>query len=146
MENAHLKIKIVYIIKDLMIKKKILKIFLIMLVILTFILLLLIIFGILLLLGKIQDYKYLNINNSNKEKIINLLQEQEENMFNLEDNIELNICYKNIKRIEVVYKFLDGEDYVIYCKEDKVSFSLDNANYNLPDYIGKNGHIGFRFN
>lgn len=126
-------------------KKRILKIFLIMLVILTFMLLLLIILGILLFLGKVQDYTYLNINNSNKEKIINLLQEQEENMFYLKDNIDLNVCYKNIKRIEVIYRFPDGEDYTIYCKEDKVSFSLDNANYNLPNYLSKNGHLGFRF-
>ena len=88
-------------------KKRILKIFLIMLVILTFMLLLLIILGILLFLGKVQDYTYLNINNSNKEKIINLLQEQEENMFYLKD-IDLNVCYKNIKRIEVIYRFPDG--------------------------------------
>lgn len=122
------------------------KILLIMLVIFTFILLLFIVFRILLFLGKIQDYKYLNINNDNKKNIINLLQEQEENMFNLKTNIDLNICYKNIERIEVVYLFPDGEDYVIYCKENKVSFSLDNANYNLPKYIDENGHMGFRFN
>ena len=70
---------------------------------------------------------------------------QEENIFYLKDNIDLKACYKNIKRIEVIYRFPDGEDYTIYCKEDKVSFSLDNANYNLPNYLSKNGHLGFRF-
>ncbi len=121
------------------------KIFLIVLVILISILFLFIIFRVLLFLGKIQDYRYLNINSNNKENIINLLQDQEENMFNLETNINLNICYKNIERIEVVFWFPDGEDYVIYCKENKISFSLDSANYDLPKYISENGHIGFRF-
>lgn len=105
-----------------------------------------IIFRILLFLGKIQDYKYLNINKASKEDIINLLQEQEENMFNLKINMNLNDCYKNIERIEMVYLFPDGENYVIYCKENKVSFSLDNANYNLSKYISENGYTGFRFN
>ena len=116
------------------------------LVILISILFLFIIFRVLLFLGKIQDYRYLNINNDNKENIINLLQEQEENMFNLKTNINLNICYKNIEKIEVVFLFPDGENYVIYCKENKISFSLDSANYNLSKYINENGHTGFRFN
>ncbi|MFR5856630.1 MAG: hypothetical protein ACLUFU_02325 [Bacilli bacterium] len=122
------------------------KLFLIMLVISIFILILFIVFKMLLFLGKIQDYKCLLINNDNKENIINLLQEQEENMFNLKTNINLSDCYKKIERIEAVYFFPDGENYVIYCKENKVSFSLDNSNYNLPKYISENGNTGFRFN
>jgi len=114
-------------------------------VILFSILVLFIIFRMLLFLGKIQDYRYLNINSDNKEKIINLLQAQEENMFNLETNTNLNVCYKNIERIEVVFWFPDGEDYVIYCNKNKISFSLDTANYDLPKYINENGHIGYRF-
>ena len=116
------------------------------LVLLAFLLLLFIIFNILLFCGKIQDYIYLKINNDNKEHIISLLQEQEENMFNLEGKIYLNTCYKNLKRIEVVYLFPDGEDYILYCQEEQISFSLDNPNYSLPRYVGKNGKTGFRFN
>lgn len=122
------------------------KIIYITLISLTFILLLFIVFGVLLFLGKIQDYKYLKINNINKENIVNLLKEQEEDMFILENNISLNTCYKNLERIEVVYRFPDGEDYIIYCQDNKISFSLDNGNYNLPKYISENGHTGFRFN
>ena len=122
------------------------KIIYITLISLTFILLLFIVFGVLLFLGKIQDYKYLKINNINTENIVNLLKEQEEDMFILENNISLNTCYKNLERIEVVYRFPDGEDYIIYCQDNKISFSLDNGNYNLPKYISENGHTGFRFN
>lgn len=121
------------------------KIIYILLVILPLLLLLFIVLIVLLLFGKIQDYKYLNINNDNREHIIDLLQEQEENMFFLGENTNLNSCYKNLKRIEVSFKFPDGEDYIIYCQEDKISFSLDNSNYNLPKYVGENGKIGFRF-
>ena len=132
----------VYIIKVFIMRK----IIYITLISLTFILLLFIVFGVLLFLGKIQDYKYLKINNINKENIVNLLKEQEEDMFILENNISLNTCYKNLERIEVVYRFPDGEDYIIYCQDNKISFSLDNGNYNLPKYISENGHTGFRFN
>ncbi len=59
-------------------------------------------------------------------------------MFNLKTNTDLNICYKNIERIEVIFLFPDGENYVIYCKENKISFSLDSANYDLSKYINEN--------
>ncbi len=115
------------------------------LMLLALLLLLFIVFNVLLFCGIIQDYVYLKINNDNKEHIISLLQEQEENMFNLEGKIDLNTCYKKLKRIEVVYLFPDGEDYVLYCQKDKINFSLDNPNYNLPKYVGENGKTGFRF-
>lgn len=115
------------------------------LIMLIFLLLLFIVFIVLLFCGKIEEYTYLKINNKNEEQVITLLQEQEKNMINLEIVKELNECYKNMKKIEVVYKFPDGEGYVIYCQDDKVNFSLDNSNYNLPKYISENGHIGFRF-
>lgn len=114
----------------------------------VFLSLLFIAFVVLIFTGKIQDYTYLNINKDNKDNIINLLKEQEENMFmfNMESSIDLNACYNNIERIEVIYLFPDGEEYVIYCQEDKLGFALDNPNYALPNYITENGHIGFRFN
>ncbi len=115
------------------------------LVVLALLLTLFIVFIVLLFFGIIQDYVYLKINNDNKEDIISLLQEQEENMFNLDEKIDLNTCYKSLKRIEMVYLFPDGEDYVLYCQKDKISFSLDNSNYNLPKYVGENGKTGFRF-
>lgn len=115
------------------------------LIMLVFLLLLFIVFIVLLFCGKIEEYTYLKINNKNEEQVTTLLQEQEKYMINLEIIKELNECYKNMRKIEVVYKFPDGEDYVIYCQEDKVNFSLDNSNYNLPKYFSENGHIGFRF-
>jgi len=41
--------------------------------------------------------------------------------------------------------FPDGEDYVLYCQQGKISFSLDRPNYNLSKYAGKNGKTGYRF-
>lgn len=64
----------------------------------------------------------------------------------LKNNVNLNLCYKNIEKIEVVYLFLGGEIYVIYCEENKISFSLDNANYKFSKYISEYGATGFRFN
>lgn len=64
----------------------------------------------------------------------------------LKNNVNLNLCYRNIEKIEVVYLFPDGENYVIYCKENKIGFSLNNANYKLSKYISEYGVTGFRFN
>ena len=131
-------------IKSLNIKK----IFYIILITILFLPILFIVFIILLLCGKIQDYTYINVNNDNKEKIIALLQEQEDNMFLEDGDTSKNECYKKLKRIEVIFRFPDGEDYSLYCGKNKISFSLDNANYNLPNYISENGHrrIGLKFN
>ena len=137
-----MKIGSVYIIKSLNIKK----IFYIILITIPFLFILFIVFIILLLCGKIQDYTYINVNNDNKEKIISLLQEQEDNMFIKDKDKIKNECYKKLNRIEVVFRFPDGEDYTLYCGKNKISFSLDNSNYNLPKYISENGHIGLRFN
>ncbi len=115
------------------------------LVVLILLLSLFIILIVLLFFGIIQDYVYLKINNDNKEDIISLLQEQEENMFYLDEKTDLNTCYKNLKRIEMVYLFPDGEDYVLYCQKYKIRFHLDNSNYNLPKYVSENGKTGFRF-
>ena len=104
------------------------------------------VFKILVLFGKIQEYTYLDINNNNKEKIIGLLQEQEDDMFSEEGDISLNDCYKKLNRIEVIFHFPDGESYTLYCGENKISFSLDSVNYNLPSYMGKNGKTGYRPN
>lgn len=137
-----MKIGSVYIIKSLNIKK----LFYIILITIPFLFILFIVFIILLFCGKIQDYTYININNDNKDQIISLLQEQEEKMLNIDGNISINECYKEIDRIEVVFRFPDGEDYSLYCDKNKISFILDNSNYNLPKYMSENGHIGLRFN
>lgn len=70
------------------------------LVVLALLLPLFIVSIVLLFFGIIQDYVYLKINNDNKEDIISLLQEQEENMFNLDEKIDLNTCYKSLKKLK----------------------------------------------
>mgnify|MGYP004628120795 CR=1 FL=1 len=102
------------------------------------------IMSILLLTGKIEDYKYLNINDKNKDEITNLLIEQKDKMFLISKDLNIDKCINNIKRIEVVFLFPDGEDYTIYCDDNKYKFSIDDSNYDLPNYISKNGRIGFK--
>lgn len=113
-------------------------------IILAFILLLFIVFISLLFMGKIQDYTYLKINDKNRTEIINLLKQQENNMFGISNNLNMDDCITNVKRLEVVFKFPDGEDYTIYCNNKKYKFSLDNSNYELPNYMKKNGKLGLR--
>lgn len=125
-------------------KKKIMKILLGFFI--TFCVLVIFICGILALFGKIQDYKYLKITEKNKDVVINLLKEQEKNMFNINSSIELNECYDNLNKIEVIYRFPDGEDYTLYCKKNKFYFSLDNSNYDLPRYLGENGKLWIKIN
>lgn len=100
--------------------------------------------SILLLTGKIEDYKYLNINDKNKYEITNLLIEQKDKMFLISKDLNIDKCIKNIKRIEVVFLFPDGEDYTIYCNDNKYKFSIDDSNYDLPNYISTNGRTGFK--
>lgn len=94
--------------------------------------------------GKIQDYTYLKINDKNRTEIIHLLKQQENNMFGKSNNLNMDDCITNIKRLEVVFRFPDGEDYTIYCNNKKYNFSLDNDNYDLPKYMRKNGKLGLR--
>lgn len=111
--------------------------------VMIFMLVLFFIISIVVFVNKI-DYVYLNINSENKQIVVNLLEEQTDYMFSISENVNLDLCYKYLTRIEIVYNFPDGEDYTLYCNNDKVEFSLDNSNYNLSNYIGKNGRKGFR--
>lgn len=76
------------------------------LVVLALLLTLFIVFIVLLFFGIIQDYVYLKINNDNKEDIISLLQEQEENMFNLDEKIDLNNKLQFIDEINLIVGLL----------------------------------------
>jgi len=90
------------------------------------------------------DYVYLNINGKNKQDVVSLLEEQNDYMFNIIENVNLDLCYRNLTKIEVIYSFPDGEDYTLYCNNDTVNFSLDNTNYKLLNYIRQNGKTTFR--
>ena len=114
------------------------------LIIIYFLILLFIIFVHLLFFGIIEDYACLHINQDNKEQIITLLREQEENMF-LDDNIKLNDCYGTLKKIQAHYRFPDEDDYILYCNQEEVLFSLDRSNDSLSKYIGEHGHMVFKF-
>jgi len=92
-----------------------------------------------ILFGKIEDYKYLKINDKNKNYVIKLLKEQEKNIFSLDEFVDLDICYQSLNKIEVIYMFPDGENYRLYCNNDIIAFTLDNSDYALSSYVGKNG-------
>lgn len=97
------------------------------------------------LLGIVDNYMYLKINDNNRYEITELLKQQEDEMFGKSVNKSFDTCYKNLFRIEVIHLFPDGEDYTMYCGKEKIEFSIDSSNYELSNYIGKNGHQWFRF-
>lgn len=99
---------------------------------------------ILSLFGIVDNYVYLKINDNNRTEITALIKQQEDKMFNKSINESFDSCYKNLSRIEVIHQFPDGEDYTMYCGEEKIEFSIDSSNYYLPQYIAKNGHQWFR--
>ena len=99
---------------------------------------------ILSLFGIVDNYMYLKINDNNRPEITALIKQQEDKMFNKSINESFDSCYKNLSRIEVIHLFPDGEDYTMYCGEEKIEFSIDSSNYYLPQYIAKNGHQWFR--
>lgn len=99
---------------------------------------------ILSLFGIVDNYVYLKINDNNRIEITALIKQQEDKMFNKSINESFDSCYKNLSRIEVIHLFPDGEDYTMYCGKEKIEFSIDSSNYDLPQYIAKNGHQWFR--
>lgn len=106
--------------------------------------LIIIVISILCLFGIIQEYTYIKINDSNKEDVKLLLYEQEHYMFNMTKEFNLENCVDTMKKLEVVFGFPDGEDYVIYCDNTKYTFSLDNTNYDLSKYMKNNGRLWFK--
>lgn len=125
--------------------KRFLKYIFILLSVLSVIGLIIFILIILRLVGVIQEYKYLKIDDYNKEQMTLLLNQQEDYMFNKSNDLDLNKCVQSMKKIEVEFLFPDGEDYIIFCNDNKYEFSLDNGNYDLSMYISENGKHGYRF-
>ena len=82
-----------------------------------------------------HEYYILEINDDNRDEIINLLEQEKENMF-----YNSHYC-SSMYKIEYTNLFPDGTDYTIYCKdEENISFSIDKAGEDkLQNYIYKNG-------
>lgn len=124
--------------------KKNLKYALMLLSILAIFVLLKIIFIILTLFGIIQEYQYVEIDDSNKEKMILLLKEQQHNMFNKSKDFDAVTCIESVSKIEMEFLFPDGERYYIYCNGNSYYFSLDNKDLDLPNYISNNGKKSYK--
>lgn len=97
-----------------------------------------------ILFNKIESYTYLKINNENKKYVVDLLKEQENDMFRISGDIKLELCYSKLNKIEVIYNFPDSESYTLYCNDERFYFTIDNSSYELPNYLGKNGKKGYR--
>ena len=124
--------------------KKLIKYIFIILSIISIVVLFAFIFILLNLFGIIREYKYIKINDNNKEEIVLLLKGQKHNMFNTSKDFDLNQCIESVNRLEVEYMFPDGENYVIYCNNNKYFFSLDNTDFDLPNYLYENGKTSYR--
>ena len=124
--------------------KIILKYVLMLLSILAIFGLLKIIFIILTLFGIMREYQYVKIDDSNKEKMILLLKGQQYNMFNKSKDLDAATCIESVSKIEMEFLFPDGEIYYIYCNGNSYYFSLDNTDFDLPNYISNNGKKGYK--
>ena len=81
-------------------------------------------------------YHILDINQDNKNEIINLYIQQMNND---------KYC-ESMYKIEYHYSFPDGTDYTIYCKDgDNIKFSIDKGGEDtLAIYIDQNGYNEIR--
>ncbi len=85
------------------------------------------------LFTKNKRYYVLDVDNQNKDKVIELFQTETEN---------INYC-NSIYKIEYYIGFPDGKNYTMYCKdEDNITFSIDKVEEDtLATYIYKKGTI-----
>ena len=93
------------------------------------------------LIFKIKIYRSLNITEDNKNKIIELIELEKENI------LFPRTC-DSMYKIEYWDMFPDGTNYTIYCKEEKnIEFSIDKVGEDvLHSYIKKYGKDKIRFN
>lgn len=89
----------------------------------------------------VKTYYILDINNKNKNTIVNLLEQEKDNIF----PNTLLYC-ESMYRIEYYYGFPDGTNYIIYCKdEENISFSIDKVGKDvIKSYIYENGYTELR--
>ncbi len=84
-----------------------------------------------------RTYYVLDINSENRNYIIELLEKEKTNIFNASSKDYCSSLYK----IEYSTSFPDGNDYKIYCKDEKnITFSIDKDGKDvLEKYIYENG-------
>ena len=85
----------------------------------------------------LKTYYILDINNKNKNTIVNLLEQEKDNIF---PNTKL-YC-ESMYKIEYYYGFPDGTNYTIYCKdEENINFSIDKVGEDvIKSYIYEKGY------
>lgn len=83
-----------------------------------------------------RKYYVLEVNDSNKEEIIQLFENEKENIFRTEKYCD------SIYKIEYYNTFPHGTDYTMYCRnEEDISFSLNTSGIDtLAKYIRENGY------
>ena len=85
----------------------------------------------------LKKYYVLDINNENKDMIIELFNQEKENIFYTHSYCE------TMYKIEYYNSFPDGTNYTMYCKdEDNIEFGIDKVGEDtLATYIRNQGYI-----
>lgn len=85
----------------------------------------------------IKTYYAIDITDKNKDKVIELFNQEKENIFYTE------IYCDSMYKIEYYNVFPDSTNYVMYCKdEDDIEFGIDKVDKDmLATYIYENGYI-----
>lgn len=83
-----------------------------------------------------EKFYILNVNNENKNIIINLIEQEKENI-----SANSKLYCDSLYRIEYYNMFPDGTHYTIYCKdEENINFGIDKVGVDvLKHYIYENG-------
>lgn len=83
-----------------------------------------------------RKYYVLDVNDINKEEVIQLFENEKENIFRTEKYCE------SIYKIEYYNTFPHGTDYTMYCmNEENISFGLNTSGIDsLAKYIRENGY------
>lgn len=83
-----------------------------------------------------KEYFVLEVNDKNRDKVLELLNNEKENM-SYKNDYYCNSIYK----IEFFRLFPDGTNYTIYCKnEENINFDIDKVGIDtLEKYIYENG-------
>ena len=83
-----------------------------------------------------RKYYVLDVNDNNKEEVIQLFENEKENIFRTEKYCD------SIYKIEYYNTFAHGTDYTMYCmNEENISFGLNTSGIDsLAKYIRENGY------
>lgn len=83
-----------------------------------------------------RKYYVLDVNDNNKEEVMQLFENEKENIFRTEKYCD------SIYKIEYYNTFPHGTDYTMYCRnEENISFGLNTSEIDtLAKYIRENGY------